>query len=112
MDTLEQLKEEVLATVDNWNDADGDYGRLNELLENSLDLVFMISSKGEFRGYELTVTLGGPNVYIRQEVGAWGARVIGFSWGESFSETLTPEVSGFLWDTIFEIWESGKGEIL
>lgn len=65
MDTLEQLKEEVFTTAANWNGAEGDYDRLNDLLENSLELVFMVSSNGEFRGYELTVALGGPNVYIR-----------------------------------------------
>ena len=111
MDTLEQLRDDVLATADAWNEAGEDYDKFYELLDSSLDLEFSINQRGEFSGYELAVTLGGPSVYIKQKSG-WDAHVNGYSWGETFSDTLNSDVSAMLWDTISELWEGTKEGML
>lgn len=50
-------------------------------LDDALDITYMVSSDGEYRGAEVLVTFGGPNIYVN----TLDYKVRGY-WGGDYAE--------------------------
>lgn len=70
-----------------------------DYIAESLDITYHVSGNGDFKGGEIAVTIGGPNIYVniteRRVEGYWG--------GDMVSRPFVDTVG--LWDTMSEIYE-------
>lgn len=78
---LKKVYEGTAESIEN----DGEKMDFYEYFNDALDIEYMIGYDGEFRGVEIAVTLGGPNVYINTRRG----EVVGF-WGTDKAEAWIP----------------------
>lgn len=111
MDATPGARQEIgrIAEADKRNRENHDYcvnvarewerGELADLLDNALDIEYMIDSRGGLLGAKIWVTLGGPNVHIDTKRGA----VVLDWWGEHAECSIElPDINDYL----EELWES------
>ena len=75
----------------------GDNADLWDYFRDVLDVEYRVSSRGEYRGAYIWVTLGGPNIYIDTFAG-----VIRGAWGSDRDEVWLPSEICAEIDAIFE----------
>lgn len=103
---VEHIARELSAGTDaewakEWaRDNDGEIPGAFEYLESALDLEYIISSDGQYRGARILVTLGGPNIGIDTQHN----RVDGYWWGDEYHTTYDDQLG--LDDAMREMWES------
>lgn len=80
MNYITRIREELEAIYNgttNEVNGDGEPETFYDYFEDPLDYEYTISSRGDYLGVKIFVTLGGPNVWVdtrRGEIaGAWGA---------------------------------------
>lgn len=105
MDTRTMLKGEVKAQIKAFREAlkDDSGEKIESLINEALDIEFTRSINGEFRGFELTICLGGPNVYLSHHVSQSEAFVKGYWDGDSVEIRLGVVESDILWDYMEEL---------
>lgn len=64
--------------------------------DDVLDVEYFIGGNKDFRGVELTLTYGGPNIFVNTKT----KEVTGY-WGNSYSVYISDEACNFI-DNIFE----------
>jgi hypothetical protein len=79
------ITEGIIVTEDNLDEYEydlelGDSVRSYDYLRDCLDWTYTIGSDGKYRGIEVLVAFGGPNIYIdcntNTVLGKWGSSVI------------------------------------
>lgn len=112
----DELKDEVLHTVDVWNNAgqvsqwDSDE-LLRRLYKNSFHINFIIDSHRELVGYALAYKLGEANIYVRQIPGSphpVRSLVHGVTLYSEYAQLLEPSVSRWLWNKIKMEWATSR----
>lgn len=105
MGTKVMLRSEVEAQVNAFCEAlkDGGGEEIEGLISEVLDIEFMRSVNGEFRGFELTLCLSGPNVYLSYHVNQSEAFIKGFWDGDLVEIHLGVVESDILWDYVEEL---------
>lgn len=110
MDTRTMLKCEVKAQIGAFRAAlkDDSGEKIESLINEALDIEFTRSFNGEFRGFSLTLCLGGPNVYLNHHVSQSEAFVEGYWAGDSVKIHLGIVESDILWDYMEELVDCMK----
>lgn len=70
-----------------------------DFLSDALDIDYVVSSSGEYRGAEVLVSFGGPNAWIDTR-----SRMFHVAWGERASWAIPGEMAGELDDALEELW--------
>lgn len=105
MDSRTMLKGEVKAQIDAFRKAleDESGEEIESLINDVLGIEFTRSINGEFRGFSLTLCLGGPNVYLTHHVSQSEAVVEGYWAGDSVKIQLGIVESDILFDYMEEL---------
>ena len=83
---------------------DGEQATFYDYFEDPLDFEYTISSRGEYLGVRVYVTLGGPNVWIDTRRGE-----IGGAWGTDRADRWLPsEIADQIDDIFREYYEMTK----
>lgn len=72
-----------------------------DFLEDALDIDYVVSSSGEYRGAEVLVSYGGPNAWIDTRDNA-----LIVAWGDRASWALPRDLIDELDEALAELWES------
>lgn len=100
---LEQINDRV-DEIDNIAQSE-DYDAFDEFLNNVLDLEFKVGSDKSFRGAELLITFGGPNIYVVVNSNGY-AKVEGYWGGEHYDRGLSSEAGDMLYNWAEEYFSS------
>ena len=103
MDLLSQIN----GRVDELNTIaeSGDYEAFDEFLNGVLDLEFKVGVDRSFRGAELLITFGGPNIYVNIN-SAGRASVEGYWGGEHYDRSLDDAAEDMLYNWAEEYFSS------
>lgn len=74
-----------------------------DYLEDVLDIVYMVDGNGNYRGAELTLAVGGPNVYLDTRNGE-----LTVHWDTTQRRWLPSTFTTPLNEALEELWESGR----
>ena len=88
--------------LDEWNegrdvDNEGEFSAF-DYLQDALDIEYIVSSAGEFKGARILVAFGGPNIWVNTRTGT----VEGHWWGDSAFASFTDNLG--LDDALQELW--------
>ena len=98
MTDLEKYVNDIAEELENIAAGHGDEAEdFFEYFEDALDVEYTVDSCGHYRGAEIAVTLGGPNVYVNTR----RAVVIGF-WGSKKAEAPISRNTSAEIDAVFE----------
>ena len=83
----------------------GDYEAFDDFLADVLDLEFKVGTDRSFRGAELLITFGGPNIYVVVNSSGY-AKVDGYWGGEHYERGLSDEASDMIYNWAEEYFSS------
>lgn len=104
---MSDLKSHVQSIADNLTagvDAFAEYAQDGEefsafdYLQDALDIEYIVSKDGEYRGARVLVAFGGPNIWVDTKRGV----VDGAWWGDSATATFTDNIG--LDEALEELW--------
>lgn len=108
---MSDLKNRVQSIADNltnpseeWNEgrdveSEGEFSAY-DYLQDALDIEYIVSGKGEYRGARILVAFGGPNIWVDTKRGI----VEGAWWGDYATALFTDNLG--LDEALQELWES------